>query len=252
MFDKQPMDIHFKNFLKKVYENRSFLPIYRMADGEFAFCLDRQKQLLFRIKSLLKEGNTNFKTVYGENYSKTEIYNIREQYIRQLQTISKLGNLALHLTIFKELKSYENLINPVLKWFDKNNIKITPQNYIPFYFIYALFCKQYRDNLITDKDILIITSLTEEKKNKLENYFTINGTRTVSFINISPDKSLLDKIDLTNLKISPQLVLIAAGVGSLNILDQLKSLNALCIDIGIIMDAIINENLNKTRIFIDL
>jgi hypothetical protein len=251
MFDNQPMDYHFSLFLKSLQNNQTFYPIYRMADGEFAFCLDRHRDLLKIIKGLIKRGNTNFKTMYGESYSLKEISRIKHQYIEQLKSILINGKLALHLTVFKDHKSFEDMILPILNWFDLNEIKITSQNYIPFYFIYALFGKEYKKIFLTDKDILIITNLTELKLKTLNIFFRSNGARSVSFLNISHNKALFEKIDLSSLKVLPNLVLIAAGVGSANILYQLQCLNAICLDIGIIIDAILNENLNRTRIFID-
>jgi hypothetical protein len=64
---------------------------------------------------------------------------------------------------------------------------------------------------------------------------TTLGAKRVVFISISSKKSMMDRIDVSQTgKID--LVLIGAGVGALNILEQVESLQTTSIDVGHVLD----------------
>ncbi len=91
------------------------------------------------------------------------------------------------------------------------------------------------------------------ERNKQQN-FTENlakeGVKNVYFYNISHDKSMLEVINRDKLPSDVDLVLIGAGIGSVNIINQLKHLNALCIDAGHALDCISRPQLRNERIFL--
>jgi hypothetical protein len=60
---------------------------------------------------------------------------------------------------------------------------------------------------------------------------------------------MYDVIDLKKIIRKPDLVFVAAGVGSSNILLQLRKLKCLCIDCGFLVDAFSDIKLAKLRAF---
>ena len=68
----------------------------------------------------------------------------------------------------------------------------------------------------------------------------------VEFYKTSLNTPLLDLIDLNKIQDQPDLIFIA-GVGSVNILSQIKNLKCISIDSGFIVDALSDFNLAKKR-----
>ena len=58
---------------------------------------------------------------------------------------------------------------------------------------------------------------------------------------------LLDIIELNKVEDQPDIVLIGAGVGAVNILNQIEDLKCISIDCGFIVDALSDFNLAKKR-----
>jgi hypothetical protein len=105
--------------------------------------------------------------------------------------------------------------------------------------------------LLQNKNILIITSFDNQKKESIQK-FLVNerGVAIVDFYKISETKSMYDKIDLTKIGSSYDIVLVGAGIGASNILVQLEKLNTVCIDAGYVLERYLNPMMAKKRIFI--
>jgi hypothetical protein len=82
----------------------------------------------------------------------------------------------------------------------------------------------------------------------LNDIFIKEGVDKVYYYEISPTKSMLEKIDMSKLPEKADIVLVGAGIGSANIINQLKGLNALCIDAGLALDCYAVPSLRKERI----
>ncbi|MBI3582495.1 MAG: hypothetical protein HY096_00915 [Nitrospinae bacterium] len=172
---------------------------------------------------------------------------LKAHYIRCLKTVSEHGLLALHFTRSAGRFS-EEYFEPMCKWFEINQIEITPENYTSFYFVYALLCGPDSKALIQNRCLLLVTSADEPKKTRIREYLISLGAKTVQFLKISPNRALLDKIDLDGVKETVDIALVAGGIDSVNILDQLKPLNTVRIDIGICME-IFADTSKRGRIF---
>jgi hypothetical protein len=61
---------------------------------------------------------------------------------------------------------------------------------------------------------------------------------------------MFDKIDVNKITQPVDVVFIAAGIGSLNIISQLESLNTVCIDAGIAIESMAYPDLKKQRPFL--
>jgi len=239
-------------FVKRILDSvgRCYLPIYRMADGEFIFSLKRysRRNALF---SRFNTGHPLFSTCWGEGYSRKEIDLIFPAYIEHLRKIARHGMLAIHFIESKE-QSYAALIKPMMEWFDEYAIEINETNYTSFYYLYALFSGPFRRELLENKSVLIISHTLPKKESAIrERLIHLEHMANVEFYNISPDKSFFDRIDLTSIRKRPDLVLIGAGVGSANIITQLEPLETACIDAGIVLDLFANPDLRFSRIFLN-
>ena len=251
-FNCDSYEIGYQFFIQKIRESigKKYLPIYRMADGEFLFSL-KKYSLTKRIFSLLNNKNILFATCWGESYTKKEIDSIFPNYMLQLRKISECGFLALHFIESKE-NSYKTLMDSMMKWFDFNKIVINENNYTSFYYIYALFSGPHQNEFFDNKNILIVSHLTIEKEIAIRN--NLRGAKNVNnveFYKITHNKSFLEVIDLSKIKIKPDLILIAAGVGSINILEQFETLKTVCIDCGMVIDLIANNDLRFSRLFLN-
>jgi len=281
-FTEKSFQEQYDSFKERIFSSIGvkYLPIYRMADGEFKFCLDfldsknpaTLKKKLRLLKRLMSSENMygrkldvpkfdilknifslrSIMVAHGENYTLREKVSIKKKYIDNLTTIANNGILAVHF--MEELNSdgYVKFIKPMCRWFEKNGIIINNSNYVSFYNVYALLSGYDSVNLFNKRKILIISSDHDGKFMKLNLALTKLGASSVKFYNISPTKSLLEIIDLNLIHHPIDLVLIGAGIGTSNILTQLNKVDTVCIDAGIFLEVLINPYLNSSRFFLKL
>ncbi len=155
------------------------------------------------------------------------------------------ANFARH----RGFELMDRYIPDIYDWFDQNDIRLDENNYIPFYFVYALLLGPDRHAFLRDRKILVITHASPEKEQKLRQYFEAEGCRTVNFIGISRSSSMTDRITLRPEHEGTDLVLIGAGVGAANILCQAKPLGTLSIDAGYVLECYANPSYKGTRVF---
>lgn len=261
---------------------KKYLPIYRMADGEFGFCLqywDDNKQLPFtqsirklisNIKQLLIPRNyyyrkraTNYKDRFknifdlkyysvatGESYSTRDAKEVKSIYIYELKKIAENGIIPLHFIRENGELIYEDSVKGICNWFKGNDILINGSNYTAFYNVYALMNGPDRDILFKDKNILIMTNTSDEKQRSIKNNLKRLKIKSIQFYLISANKSMFDKIDVNKITQPVDVVFIAAGIGSLNIISQLEPLNTVCIDAGIAIESMAFPDLKKQRPFL--
>lgn len=261
----------FEIFFEKLMQNygKKHTGIYRMCDAEYMYCVGRKAPLQgmslkdrirFAVKTwLVNRGFVNQKTGhfnlinkeiwFGEHYTNTERKKQNTKFLEDMRKIANEGYLAPHL-VYSKSHFAEEYIQPMLKYFEKNNIPLTKDTYFPFYFVYVMLSmERYKSRLYKGKDVLIVTAFNE--RNKQENFkanLAKEGVNSVHFYNISHDKSMLDVIDKSKLPAHVDLVLIGAGIGSANIINQLTHLNALCIDSGHALDCISRPQLRIERV----
>lgn len=238
-------------FKERVFNsiNKTYLPVYRMSDGEFRFCLGKTT-FKKKILSSLKVNNVYYGTCWGERYSKEEIKYAFPGFIGSLKEISKHGFLALHFVTGTPLDKYRMYIEPICNWFERNGIELNEFNYISFYFVYALLSGKDSVELLHSKRILIITSNSNDKFIGIEKILSSKYQSKILFYEISPDKSLLEKINIKDIDPNIDIVLISAGIGSANIMSQLKELKTVCLDTGIFLEMLVNNSLSTSRLFL--
>lgn len=243
----------FEDFKKIVSSNisKKYLPICRLSDGEYTFICGPQPPLKhnwiahylsnikYYIQKTVSNGNLDAATSKGVssgNYKKNEINEQVNNYLKNLKYISDNGILALHLTYSKNTFQ-ERFHFSLSKIFSKNNIQINHTNYFPFYFIYAYLQTDEFFDSIRNKNVLIITGANDEKTMIVNEFLKVKGVNHIRFYKISPNRSLYDKINLSDiLSQNYDICFVAAGIGKPNILAQLKPINCPCIDIGFMFE----------------
>jgi hypothetical protein len=243
----------FNEFKRIILLNMStkYLPICRLSDGEYTFISGNQppiknnlvahyiSNIKFAFNKLISNGNLNAATSKGVssgNYLKNEIDQQKSIYLENLKDISNNGILAMHLT-YAEKPFQERFHYSISKIFKKSKIILNEANYFPFYFVYAYLQTVDFFESIKNKNVLIITGANDDKINIVNKYLMDKEVNLVRFYKISPNRSLYDNINLSDVNtVNFDICFVAAGIGKPNILTQLKSLNCPCIDIGFMFE----------------
>jgi hypothetical protein len=239
----------FYSTLLKALDKKEHFPIIRIADGEFQFLLGKnefnmRKPKFMLIKNLLGE---LYRKVFGFKfeaksrtytsgvYAKADFKDVKDKYADCLRYIADKGIVALY-TIVKPNFYTEQYLPKLFRFFSKNQISLNENNYIPFYFIYIVLTNKRYANIYNGKNIHLITSFDNERKNKIENTLFALGVKSITWTQISRDRSLFDNIDINKISINTDIVFVGAGVGKVNIFNQLKSFPSLIIDAGYIFE----------------
>lgn len=276
-FDDVNTNVFFKNHAEKIIQSigKRYLPIYRMGDGEFNLlklyfklpCKTIIKKVKSNLKTLLIKRNfygtviktNHFKelvnlfsyryvrTCTGETIYQSDFYAIKERLIRDMKKISNNGYIAPN---FNLKGSYANDLYPVFKWFRTYNVPLNAETYFPCYMVYALLNSKYAEQIYSRKNILIITNLNSEREFKIKNTLNKYGAKSVQFYQISAYRAMFDTIDLSKIKAKIDLVLVGAGIGSINILTQLEPLKTVCIDAGFVIETFVDPKLKLRRIYL--
>lgn len=265
---KEELNLLFNVLLKKY--GHQHLGIYRICDAEYIYCVGRYLPYLisffgairFTTKTILimcglikqktgHENKVNGEFWFGEYYSIAEKRRNKEKFLNDMRIISKQGFLAPHF-VYSKGRFSEEYVQPMLKYFSKHHIALRQDSYFPFYFVYAILSTdRYKSKLYQNRNVLIVTAFNERnvKENFTENLLK-EGVKNIYFYPISHDKAMVEVIDQSKLPKEVDLVLIGAGIGSANIINQLSHLNALCIDAGHALDCLSRPQLRKERIFL--
>lgn len=269
-FSERPSQEWFLSFIDEV-ENaigKRFLPIYRMSDGEFKFCVGyrypyrAQDESMFhyvfysfrRIVSQLRNRLRRRKFSAGgqcyisADYQQKELGRLQIRYVEQLRQIAGQGLLALHFT-YRQKQFQQQYIALVTRWLDEQGIKLHEGNYCPFYFVYAMLTGPFRGRIYQGRRVLVITSYDDTKREAITKGLQHEGVVDVQFLPLSQGRAMYDKIDLSAVKRPVDMVLVGGGIGASNILCQLEPLNTVAIDVGYIIECLVAPERKKQRTF---
>ena len=226
-------------------ENKVYLPVIRLSDGEYNFILNDQPPVFrnisvprYCIKYMLYLRNITFRKyeastksgVSSGSYSKEQRDAALSLYSEQLALIAGKGILALHLT-FGQLPFQEKFHPALSIWLDKNKIVLSEKNFTHFYFVYALLRGSTACRIFQNRHVLVVHSATGLKQKKIKEALLNLGCRQVSWCLISENNSLHDKIRI-GFETDLDLVLVGAGIGKPNIFLQLEVLSIPVVDAG--------------------
>ena len=247
-------DAWYNEFIDKCVDacGKSYLPVYRMSDGEFSFILGEQpldKRLSIFKKTRLKLSQLKAKIKLrggfvaftqghynsGE-YTHEECKKAKLEQPEQIKKISEKGILALHLS-YVETQPFAERFWPALdKWITKHKIDLKHNNYYSFYFVYSMLTGPRRGELFQNNRILVVNGAGDGKKEKIINSLKKEGVSKVEWISISSKRSMFDIIDVKPYIGKVDLAVIGAGIAKPHILLQMEPLNIPCIDAGFIFE----------------
>lgn len=246
---------HYENFRDIIYSGinkRKYVPVMRMCDGEYIYSVGKKKGyhqgLLGGLKILVSKLLWNQTTSWGENYTRAQNRQLKKRFPELLRFISSHGFIANHF-LYNRHHFCEEYIEPMKDWYSRQGIHFTSKNYTAFYFVYVMLNGPDSLTLFNKRSILVISSFPELKKAAVEKELKRRGAANVSFQSISATNSMLDVLDLSPFRGKTDLVLIAAGIGSANILQQCQVLEVPCIDSGFCLECIANPAVRPERIY---
>lgn len=245
---------------------KGYFPIFRYSDGECYFSLGYRlpptqpgHNVIWHYTRTILSAYVKYRCMwsfwsgqpgYGhEHYVGQQWRELRQQFSRQLSAISRQGMIAGCFCRHHVPSLFDRYIPDIYDWLDENGICLDATNYIPFYFIYAMLLGPGRQHFYAGRKLLVITSLTDEKQERLRLCLTEMGASQVNFISISRSCGMTDRIELTSDHNGTDVVLIGAGVGAANILSQLQPLKALSIDAGFVLDCYQDPAYKGKRVF---
>lgn len=240
-------------------DERRFLPVYRMGDGEFSFALGpveerlplrrlRPRQLARAALNALtgrRGGHRSGSPGYGwEVYSPRERRALLDGYAADLRFVAERGYLALALS---DSPLYAAWVGEVLDWLDARGIPLHGGNYQHVYAVYALMHGPARDRLLCGRRVLVVNHADAARQAAIARALAAAGAAGTRFLPISRDKAMLERLDLRGLIGAVDLALVGAGVGAANVLRQLEPLGVPALDVGFALDVLAEPALRWRR-----
>lgn len=228
---------------------RTELPILRVADGEFQFLLGKNEWNLRKPKIELFRNiigswyraiiGTTFeaksRTYSSGRYTKDEHDLVAKTYRECLHYIASKGILAIY-TITKPNFYTEQYLEKFFRFLDASDAKITNNNYVPFYFVYILLTNPKYNDIYKGKNIHLVSGFDFKKKENIEKSLHALGATSVTWTQISQNRSLFDTIDPSSIPPKADIVFVGGGVGKTNIFNQLRGINCPIVDAGYIFE----------------
>jgi hypothetical protein len=225
---------------------KKYFPVYRMADGEYRFLFGTivswNPKTWRNLYSIVKYDllGVNWKTSWGESYTKEKVAELRKDLLGYISHIANHGKLALYWNE-NGLNAFTEYNKTLISKFSAGAINVTKDNYIPFHFAQAILAQRVRQ-LVSNRVVLIVSGMGDEEFFNLSKNLQAFGANDVNYLKCSPTSSLEDDFTDVNLRREPDLVLVAAGIGSAKIIVDLRFLNCPIIDIGSYIHVLSGKN----------
>jgi len=240
----------FERFASRVLAavGTTYLPVCRMSDGEFLLLFGHQPPSLrhpwqLRLRLGLRQVATRVaqrirgfraQTAPGVSsgaMSMAERRAILPEVSRRYAAIAADGVLALHLS-YGGNPFQEQYFPPLGRWIRERSIRLTTDNYVPFYFVYGLLRGPVFPRLVGGRRVLVVHSATGAKREAIVAAIRAAGAGEIEWLAISPSRSFAETLDLSVLRSAPEICLLGAGVGKGMLFEQLRPLGIPCIDAG--------------------
>jgi hypothetical protein len=240
-------------------DERRFLPVYRMGDGEFSFALGtpeerlplrrlRPRQLARGVLNALtgrRGGHRSGSPGYGwEVYSPRERRVLLDTYAADLRLVAERGYLALALS---ESPLYRPWVGEILDWLDARGIPLHAGNYQHPYAVYALMHGPDRERLLRGRRVLVVNHADAARRAAITGALDGAGAARTQFLSVSREKAMLERLDLRAVEGPVDLVLVGAGVGAAGVLRQLEPLGVPALDVGFALDVLARPELRWRR-----
>jgi hypothetical protein len=227
---------------------RAYLPVCRMSDGEFLLLFGHQPPSLRyswprRVRIGLRQVATRIaqrfrgfraQTAPGVSsgaMSLAERRVILPEVSRRYAAIAADGILGIHLS-YGGNPFQEHYFPALGRWVRDQSIRLTTDNYVPFYFVYGLLRGPMFRRLVGGRRVLVVHSAAGGKREAIAASIRAAGAGAVDWLAISPSRSFADTLDISSLRHRPDICLLGAGVGKAMLFEQLRPLGVPCIDGG--------------------
>lgn len=265
VFAPEPLrsDVWFAEFVDRLSDacGKTYLPVMRMSDGEYLFCVGPQPPVPWtplgpRMRGVVKHwlgslSRSDFVAgasgVYSSGkYTRQEMADQRRRYAELTARVARDGILAPHLS-YGRVPFQEKFFPAMKAWLATQGIVLTRANYAPFYFVYAALAGEGRKRLIAGKRVLLVTNADADKRARVEASLTAQGATAIRWCPISASRSLFDELDLDALHGTSDIAFVAAGIGKPNVLTQLAPLQIPCVDVGYMLEVWANPAVADAR-----
>ena len=245
----------FRRFVDRVSRavGTSWLPVCRMSDGEFNLLFGLQPPSLRyspsrRLKMRLRQGlgiirrrltglrAHTAKGVSSGAMSYAEIRELAPVMAHEYAAIARAGVLGLHLS-YGKTPFQEQYFPAIARWLADQSVALTLDNYVPFYFVYALLRGGVFPDLVSGRRVLVVHSADGGKREAIAAAIRAAGARAVDWLPISASRAFADRLDIGTLPARPDLCLLGAGIGKARLFGQLEPLAVPCIDAGFSFEA---------------
>jgi hypothetical protein len=119
-------------------------------------------------------------------------------------------------------------------------VRFDAGNYMPFHFAVSLITEPGWEAFLAGKNLLLACSVDPRAQAMARKNLEDLGASSVNFLPVSPTSAMTDRIDLNTIERRPDVILVAAGIGSANIIRQLEPLETLTVDIGGFINCIVD------------
>lgn len=259
------MDDWYWSFVSRVRGamGRCYLPICRMADGEFRMLFwpvlpnprhstaQRVKDALVTVLEAAQMAIGGFRAstapdVSSGQFSAREWSGIRRRTSGAFQQIGREGILAIHLGVATK-PFQEEYFPSIRRWLAEGGLELSLSNYVPFYFVYALLRGPEGDFIFEGTRVVVVHSAEGNRQRCITEAIKKRGAETVSWIHISRARSFADHLDVAAFVGRCDVCLVGAGVGKALVMEQLRPLGVPVIDAGFVFEAWADERRALTR-----
>jgi hypothetical protein len=155
--------------------------------------------------------------------------------------------LALHLGAAVE-PFQEQYFPAIRRWLHRGGLDLTLDNYVPFYFVYALLRGPAGNFLFDRTRVVVVHSAVGDRRERIVSAITTRGAQSVEWIPISPSRSFEERIDVSHVVGRCDVCIVGAGVGKALVIDQLRPLCVPVIDAGFVFEAWADEARAASRV----
>lgn len=108
------------------------------------------------------------------------------------------------------------------------------QNYVPFYFVYALLVNPRFLESLRNRHVAFISNWQNKNVHNITRFFESLGVAKITFCEI-PASGVAQGNFVLNLAERPDVAFVGAGIGAPLVLERLQSLSCVAIDTGFVL-----------------
>jgi len=152
---------------------------------------------------------------------------VQARHVKALATISHHGLLCPNLNLV-----YVKAQSDFLDFLARNGMPL--QNYVPFYFVYALLVNPRFLESLRGRHVAFVSSWQNKNVQNITKHFQALGVREITFCEI-PCTGVAQGNFTLEMDNRPDIAFVGAGIGAPLVLERLQSLPCVAIDTGFVL-----------------